>query len=963
MRRKESKTKSMETPLSTNRRSWSRAWPRLIAALALGSPIGCGREFYREWANQDVSEAVFEKSRDPRWRLDRFSIDPPALARYADPYDPDTPPAPPDDYPTEALSPVPQWPDNRLITPVEGTGYLDMLDSWQRQRPDPGPSPGAPNPPSIFMNPLAPTPPAPPSGSPSPFGPNPNPGAPSIAPNSGPRPNQTSPPFNGEPRPNQTTPNPVQSSPAVSPTRPEMTPPQARAATHDLEIKLAAFQDTGLPLPVPPPVVPGSRPRLALPPGPTRDLPTPGVGTDPNPAVNSNLSAPVNPRPDLSPEQYRASEAMASELAGILVPGAIDFNEAEAAGLPRNSRPYVITLEQAFQLSLINARIYQFNLEAIYIASLAVTLQRFAFQPQFYAGLSPLTGVATGPPVVGAVGGGFPSTAIPLVNEFLYRTRKTGSPASTLSLSTVAGFGKVFNSGAKLVAGFANQVVFNFLGKHPIQPSVQSALPLTLVQPFLRGGGRAVTLEPLTQAERNLVYQIRAFAKFRQEFIVAVLVGGTIPTLGTNILTQGFTGGGNTDPVIGYINVLSDLQEIENDRKNIAAFEQLVKVYRELIEGESSGLSQLQLDQVESGLQNARLAIVADKVTYRNDLDGFKMQMGLPPDIPLILDRGLTNRFKRVFDAIDEWQRDPHRKLEDLPKFAASLPDLEDIIIDGRSTLAVYPKEENGQLKPQADEDKLEDLLLAAERVSLEHRLDLMNARAQLYDAWRQIRVTANALRGVLNVTLTNQFLTPPTTTNPFAFVDQAKQFELLINAELPLVRLAERNNFRQALINYQRQRRTLQSTEDFLKLQLRQDIRNLHQQYLNYEISRRNFVLVVRQKDQAFEQIIAPPQQPAGGAVSPQQSNQAALQTTNLINFQGSLLNLENTLVRSWQQYELQRLQVYRDLGTLPYDEWEAFCELYPSEYTGGAGGGAARPNARPARAEAPRAPEVVRQ
>jgi hypothetical protein len=95
---------------------------------------------------------------------------------------------------------------------------------------------------------------------------------------------------------------------------------------------------------------------------------------------------------------------------------------------------------------------------------------------------------------------------------------------------------------------------------------------------------------------------------------------------------------------------------------------------------------------------------------------------------------------------------------------------------------------------------------------------------------------------------------------------------------------------------------------------------------------------------------------------VSPQQSNQAALQTTNLINFQGSLLNLENTLVRSWQLYELQRLQVYRDLGTLPYDEWEAFRELFPSEYTGGAGGVAARSVAGPARAEAPRAPEVVR-
>ena len=104
-----------------------------MLALALGAQLGCGREFYREWANQDVSEAVFEKSRDPRWRLDMFSIDPPALSRFADPYDPDVPPAPPDDRAAEALSPVPQWPDNRLLIPAEGTGYLDMLEAWQRQ--------------------------------------------------------------------------------------------------------------------------------------------------------------------------------------------------------------------------------------------------------------------------------------------------------------------------------------------------------------------------------------------------------------------------------------------------------------------------------------------------------------------------------------------------------------------------------------------------------------------------------------------------------------------------------------------------------------------------------------------------------------------------------------------------------------------------------------------------------------
>ncbi len=36
------------------------------------------------------------------------------LSRFADPYDQDVPPAPPDDPAAEALSPTPQWPDNRL---------------------------------------------------------------------------------------------------------------------------------------------------------------------------------------------------------------------------------------------------------------------------------------------------------------------------------------------------------------------------------------------------------------------------------------------------------------------------------------------------------------------------------------------------------------------------------------------------------------------------------------------------------------------------------------------------------------------------------------------------------------------------------------------------------------------------------------------------------------------------------
>lgn len=914
----------------TKRPCRSRLRVRLLVALALGTQVGCTREFFREWANQDATEAVFEKSRDPRWRLDLFSVEPPALSRFADPYDPDVPPAPPDDYATEALSPVPQRPDNRLLVPLEGTGYLDMLDAWQREEmnkeePDKekekkkearartAPARAvAPSQPGSGMPEIEPAPPVPPAAQPSPFGPGGNSG----------------------PAPELTPPNSEPGTPPANPPSSESAPSQARLRSRDPGLRLAAFQETGIPQPAATPEAAPPPPGLE---GPRRpEVQPPPIGMDPAP-IQSDLSAPMNVRPDLTPEEYRRSEAEGDQIAGMLIPEAIDFNEAEAAGLPRNSRPYKLTMEQAFRLALINARVYQFQLENVYSSALAVTLQRFSFQPQFYAGLSPVTGVAGGP--------------IPApnpINQFLYRTRETGAPLSSLNLGTVAGVGKVFNSGARLAMGFANQVIFNFLGQNSRQPTVQSFLPLTLMQPFLRGGGRAVTLEALTQAERNLVYAVRSFAKFRQEFVVATLVGGNpVTNFGSTAQTPGFSGGGNSDPTIGFLNVIQDIQIIENDRKNIAALSRLYEIYSELIKGEASGLTQLQVDQVDQSYQQALQSLVTDRTQYRSQLDQFKFQLGMPPDLPLILDRSLSKRFKEVFDGIDDWQRDKDRNLDDLPQYAANLPALQDVNIDGRSVLSVYNT-------GKGHEDDLEDLLLAAERVALEHRLDLMNERAKLYDAWRQIRVSANALRGVFNVTLTNQFLTPPATSNPFAFVDQAKQFSLVLNAELPLVRLAERNQFRATLIGYQRQRRSLQAFEDNLKWQVRTDVRNLHQQYLFYEINRKNFTLAVRLKDQAFEQIIAPPQGAAGASGTAQAAN-AATQTTNLINFQRNLLTLENNLVNTWLAYETARLTLYRDLGTLPFDEWEAYRELFPANYgSGGSGISLAVPEPGAARAAA---------
>jgi hypothetical protein len=310
------------------------------------------------------------------------------------------------------------------------------------------------------------------------------------------------------------------------------------------------------------------------------------------------------------------------------------------------------------------------------------------------------------------------------------------------------------------------------------------------------------------------------------------------------------------------------------------------------------------------------------------------MQMGIPPDTPLIVDMSLAQPFYDVFNAVDAWQRRADRSLNELPNIIAKLPELEDIDVEGRSVLGPYRNYRSTikQFVPETEEG-LEDLLQSAVRIALEYRMDMMNFRAALYDSWRQIRVTANALKGVLNVAVTNNVYAPLASPNPFDFLSQARQFSLALNAELPLVRVNERNAFRTALINYQRQRRSLQNSEDNLKVQLRNDLRSVHAAYINYEIAKRNFELNVRLKDQSFEQIIAPP---AGGTQNLAQTANAATQTTNLLNFQGNLITAQLALTNGWQAYQTARLIVYRDIGILPYDEWEAFSELYPAQYHG---------------------------
>ncbi|MHC4398216.1 MAG: hypothetical protein ACYTG0_00895 [Planctomycetota bacterium] len=65
--------------------------------LLVATPAGCRRADYRRRADEEVYGLVYDASRDPRWPLENYTIQPDPRSRFYDPYNPDCPPMPPDD--------------------------------------------------------------------------------------------------------------------------------------------------------------------------------------------------------------------------------------------------------------------------------------------------------------------------------------------------------------------------------------------------------------------------------------------------------------------------------------------------------------------------------------------------------------------------------------------------------------------------------------------------------------------------------------------------------------------------------------------------------------------------------------------------------------------------------------------------------------------------------------------------
>jgi hypothetical protein len=857
----------------------------LVAALLL--IVGCTRNWYRQAADNEVNDILAEKDQYPAWKIESYHVYADPRARFASPCSPDRPPMPPDDQAAWQMSPHPQCPGccNPGVGNVESTTYLEIMKLWDAD-------------------------------------------------------NRT-----------------------------------ARAAAR-------------------------------------KDADTPATGS-----------------------------------------GAIQASSDEPLAQPG----LLLNLEQAVELGLINSREYQSIREDLYLEALPVTLQRFSFAWQF-----------------AAVEDAFRQWA---------GVNANGGYQNNWTLGSKVSAAKLFSTGALLTASLANTTVFNFARD---KVSSASLINVDFAQPLLQGGGKTVALEPLTQAERNLVYSIRAYGHFRSQFFTSITLGSNLPQ--NLAVAAGATTGGSS-PIStlaalgiaatdvsgqfrGYLPTLFRQLDLAVDQKYVRDLEKAVVI----IQGYADGgqLPPLNADQVRSDLLNARNTVLKDQQDLSNAVDQFKLQLGVPANLPLVLDdapaRPITSQLDRFYEVQaeaeaagrlvhdqdqlppekyraflvqvftttplvrgtqflttmpaewDTWKNlktpadvktrldnldKEHKKLEAekltleaqtppdqkaLEAVQARMSEIEFQVGVGslEQALRTYESRRWEKVKDKSDQVKLRlhDFRQAADaaelvligprnerlaevgrswpelpatvidgvdllavdtdeaqehvaRIALAGRWDLMNARAQVVDAWRLLAVTANALLGVLNVQYHLDSTTPPGGNRPLAFSAAATNQELIINAQLPLVRVAERNAYRAAIINYERARRALMALEDALAAQVRFDVRQLNLFAQNFKIQERLLALDYSLVENTLLQITAP--LAPGGSLDPA----AAAALVNQYRSALSTLNgAQTNMYRVWLSFLATRMQLYLDLERLPLDTRGVWIDesgksaLIPAAPAGGATG-----------------------
>src|SRR5260370_33651265 len=131
-----------------------------------------------------------------------------------------------------------------------------------------------------------------------------------------------------------------------------------------------------------------------------------------------------------------------------------------------------------------------------------------------------------------------------------------------------------------------------------------------------------------------------------------------------------------------------------------------------------------------------------------------------------------------------------------------------------------------------------------------------MNLRGRVIDAWREVAVTANALKAGLNVSVSATPMTQSGADSPLDFRASASTYTAGVQFDGPLNRQAQRNAYRASQIAYQHSRRRFMARADQISSAIRSDERGLELERANFGIARQALISAARQLQSAPDRL-----------------------------------------------------------------------------------------------------------
>ena len=327
----------------------------------------------------------------------------------------------------------------------------------------------------------------------------------------------------------------------------------------------------------------------------------------------------------------------------------------------------VLDLPTAYELALINSTELQDARESLYISALDVSLDRFGFETNMFAG-SLLDWVVSG-------------------KDTSTLTTRTNTPGGGTKLR------KLGTAGATFAIDLANSFVWQFNGSNPAV--VRSLINFSIAQPLLRGAGRDVVMEALTQAERTLLSNVRQFDRYRRGFYLRITTGRSP---GNSLASRGIVlpGSFNSSANGGYMGLLQRQQQIRIDEFNVSQLEDVLEQFREYFKRDR--ISGVQVSNFESTVYQAQRRLLEQKTAYQNQVDTYKILLGLPPTLNVVIKDDYLDRFKFISDGITGRQT----SINDLRVFAGEqLNKLDDALPKTRDEIANFswPADLNQQIQ------------------------------------------------------------------------------------------------------------------------------------------------------------------------------------------------------------------------------------------------------------------------